>query len=394
MRVSIVSEYLSDNLGDGIIAESERFLLETLGPSVKVNLVDLSLRRRRPSFTEEWERGSTKLLIGGRIGKFRWITNLANGVVRSKRDMREFRMHFQGSDLVMIGGGQLLFDNNLSFPLKLYRVVKVVEAMPCPFVFLGVGVGEKWSRLGRALASYCVSRAAGIAVRDYESKSRLSTIGRHGESCAVVGDSALFAREAFSLPLTQRRAGEGSVVGLGVMSVHAMLQAEDKEREKAEGQLIEFWIKVVAELENRRRVVKIFCNGNKRDAWLSGKLVARLNARRTATSFYAVERPDSPQALVRIINSVDCVVAFRLHALIVAVSAGKGVVPLAWDSKVNAFLSMIGARGSSSKATLENACFVGKLAADGGLRYSAELVAKAKQSTVSYITDVIAKIDK
>ncbi len=52
--------------------------------------------------------------------------------------------------------------------------------------------------------------------------------------------------------------------------------------------------------------------------------------------------PNTPEELCKIISSLDFLVAFRLHAQIVAYSYGVKSIGFAWDVKVRSFSQIIG----------------------------------------------------
>ena len=117
MNILIISESLSNNLGDQAIFKGLKSLIENQGNSV--NSLDLSGRSQTPS------KENTKR-------KSQWVNttvlqikNIIQSILIYTKNKSKYSKAFEACDLIIIGGGSLLINNNLSFPTKLYLLTNL-----------------------------------------------------------------------------------------------------------------------------------------------------------------------------------------------------------------------------------------------------------------------------
>src|SRR5690606_4207920 len=81
----------------------------------------------------------------------------------------------ESSDVILLGGGQLISDVYLNFPLKLYLLSRYIRNNPRPCFVFSVGVSPNISKIGRFLLSRAFENMSPrrISVRDYRSRENL-----------------------------------------------------------------------------------------------------------------------------------------------------------------------------------------------------------------------------
>ena len=107
-----------------------------------------------------------------------------------------WREQLSRCDLVLIGGGQLLMDNDLSFPLKVAELVRIARDLDKHVAFYACGVGREWSWLGSRLFEGALLNpsVSWVSVRDHGSRDLVCSISQcrmriqhYGRSSGVCG---------------------------------------------------------------------------------------------------------------------------------------------------------------------------------------------------------------
>lgn len=113
-------------------------------------------------------------------------------VLPSKADFFSFFGSVSKSDLVIIGGGQMLRDDTslLVIPLLSYRVI-ISKLFRKKVMFYGIGAGPISKKLSRFLVKYVIGRVDCITIRDVHSKELLEEIGIKKDKIVLTADPAL-----------------------------------------------------------------------------------------------------------------------------------------------------------------------------------------------------------
>ena len=337
-RIAICGEIWSTNLGDAVIADSLAYLVMRCRPDADISFVDISGRPGR-SQEQSPARTGRRLRLGPPARWWRQVRELG----------RSFRAWAsQGPcpdtsyDLTVIGGGQLLMDNDLWFPSRLWLLHHTMAPHTRAFAIHACGVGDFWSPIGRWLCSRLLADTGMIArsVRDPISRERAERhLGCPQNAISVVPDPALWAAEAFQAV----RDEETNVVGAGIMSPPGGMQGADSRCTEWLGEpfLLDFWRNVINGITSNGHEVHIFTNGAPEDHAFAVRVYEGLpDALRERATL--LPRPTRSGDLVRMIASFRGIVAQRLHALIIGYSLSVPAVGLVWDDKVQQFGIMTG----------------------------------------------------
>jgi polysaccharide pyruvyl transferase WcaK-like protein len=327
----IAGEVFSPNLGDGIIFETMRDLYQQVDASVKVIPLDISGRHawETPRSTDITKLKSITLARRW-INRFYSLFNYARLTLKFHNSLRQrWSEQIAQADLVVIGGGQLLMDDDLDFPTKLNQLGRLVKENDLPLHLSACGVGANWSKQGKRLVEEVLSQAASITVRDSISQQRLDNIfpGHIAERSA---DPAIWAAELYG-----KAPENGSkTLGLGVLNP-ADVNLRNPGHRLASGELEDFWLELFTCLDLLNVEYELFSNGNLADAAFSRRLVS-LARKRKGLHVCIAPRPSSPQELAVRVRAYGGVIAFRLHAALLAITFGLPCVGLGWDKKIPA----------------------------------------------------------
>lgn len=352
LRVAICGEVRSTNLGDGVIAGSLAYLVRCSVPGAEVSLLDLN---DRPAADGPPGAGVVGALGSWPLARLRHLPGLV-GLNPSRRRWRQLRELGRTAlawgrpweppvapyDLVIFGGGQLLMDNDLWFPSRLWLQHRRLAPHSRAFAIHACGVGRQWSPLGRRLVRRLLAdrRLAACSVRDPQSRRwAVEHLGCPARPPALVPDPALWAGEAFAIP----HQADATAVGAGIMASPMPSQGGDLRAASwlSEAFLLDFWRELIERSVAGGRSVRLFTNGAPEDQAFASRIHSLLAAPvRRHTEL--LPRPRQPGELVALIAGCGGLVAQRLHALIIGCSLGVPAVGLVWDDKVRQFGAMAG----------------------------------------------------
>ena len=233
------------------------------------------------------------------------------------------------SDGLISGGGGLLQDVSSVRPVSYYAgVMHLARALGRPYAVVGQGLGPLRRRPNRRIARSALEHAVHVSLRDDRSIALARRIGVR-RPIDRAGDTALAALSATG-DKAERRGGHVLLAVRGGYPSDAVV-----------GPLR----RVVAELVRDHRVVALPMHGAV-DTDASTALV-------TGIAGASMADPDASLAeKLETISTSSVVIGVRLHALVLAASAGVPAVAVSYDPKVDAFAERAGIPviGSTSAA--------------------------------------------
>jgi len=342
-KIAVFNVKFSPNLGDGVIAECLEHELEQWIKGAHIFGLDLAGRVRWSAPTDARGR-LLRLALLQRVPA--WIRDTAVGLILGLYIYIGLRPAWRRAladvDFVIFGGGQLIQDGDLNFPLKLAAAASVCHRRDLPFAVFAVGATPSRSSLGRCLLRRLLKSQAlvHVAARDAFSASALKSMGC--ERVALCRDPGLLAANLWPAPARPTR--ERPLVGVGI--THPVLlkhhAAEDVVGDGAG--LIDLYVALVRDLVATNCDVVCFSNGGAEDEAIITTLRERFAAVFPAMAMRRLRiapRCSRPRDLAMLIASFDAVIAHRLHACILAYSYRIPHVGLAWDTKVKAFFTSV-----------------------------------------------------
>jgi polysaccharide pyruvyl transferase WcaK-like protein len=338
MKVVTFNVKYSANLGDGVIAECLEAELARRLTDIRIEALDLSGRINR----DNPARSNRRVLALKALQKMPAILRdvLVEGLLRlhlRSKCRPVWREALRDADLAIVGGGQLIQDGDLNFPVKLSIVASECRRNNVPIALFGLGVAESRSRRGAALISSLLhsDELVFAGVRDGESARRLRQ--RRVKGVVVTPDPGLLASRLW--PLTARRRRERPLVGVGI--THPVILQHHGEGQPDDTTAKGLYRSLIRRLLASGYDVTCFSNGAREDqTYLDGVVGSMM----TNADERLTRAPDckTPQELAELVGSFDAVIAHRLHACILAYSYRVVHVGLSWDPKLAAFFANVG----------------------------------------------------
>ncbi|MFC7397623.1 polysaccharide pyruvyl transferase family protein [Chelatococcus sp. GCM10030263] len=341
MKIVLFNVKYSPNLGDGAIAECLERELERRFAGAEVLSLDLAGRT-------EWrapEGGQARVSKLGILQRMpRWCRDIAVEAVlgaRLRSRLRPlWRRALAGADVAVFGGGQLIQDGDLNFPLKLGAAADECRRLRIPYAVHAVGAAPIRSRRGRQLFLRFLSSAADIHIAARDTKSARELAQLTGKDVTVGRDPALLASRVW--PAAERPARERPVVGLGVTHPAVLrYHGTDTVRDGDEA-VMGLYVQLSESLVAAGYDVALFSNGAAEDEAFIGMLGERLRqAGSTGTHIRIVPRCGTPRELAALLAQFDALIAHRLHASILAYSYRVPHIGLLWDGKLSAYFASV-----------------------------------------------------
>ncbi len=330
-KVLIIGEKYSDNLGDPIIADCISFAIRRHLPDVDVKTADFSMRTSISIGAQPRSDNSTQSM---NVLYRRFKRLIGWFLFRGKKYVCHFKQKVDSSDLVIIGGGQLFLDTELNFPIKLFFLQRALSDK-VPSVVYACGVAKSASFLGKVLMRAFAKkiRAESFYVRDAQSVFNAASVLKFKTANPIV-DPAFIVSDVFPVKKSDI-AAERTVVGINVMDAGTLCRIH---RTLSQDMLEVFWHKVISYFISKGFDVVLHTNGAKED----NDFLNEIYANYVSDTRVSLAVPTNSEELCSIISSCDFLVAFRLHAQIIAYSYGIQTIGFAWDSKVRSFSEIIG----------------------------------------------------
>jgi polysaccharide pyruvyl transferase CsaB len=235
-------------------------------------------------------------------------------------------------DLLLLGGGGILYDREASGYLHVPRIAQVL-GVPTATYAIGAGPLERHDER-RAVADVLNAMVA-ITVRDLATRRLLEQIGVTRE-ITVTADPALLLEPAVPEKDTLERQGitrERHLVGMSVRepggATHGL---EDGVYHRLLANAADF----VAE---RFDANVLFIPMEQGDVRHAHRVIAEMGAPHHA---WVLKGTHGPREMLGLIGELDLAIGMRLHFLIFAALAGIPVLALPYASKVTSFLEQVG----------------------------------------------------
>jgi len=332
-RIALAGEIFSANVGDRAIHDCLTYLFKQQNPALEVRSIDLSGRSESGSQrTAGFKQSITRRITPGGATLPLAMMNLGAQLGRRLRGQTvRWQQSLQNADLLVIGGGQLLMDDALNFPLKIDSLASAATAADIPLHFCACGVGSDWSTLGGNLLRAALRNARTITLRDQLSLQRLSRLFP-GLPSQVTRDPAVWAAEVYALPFGPR----GNSLGVGVISREEANQRLARADRFSAADWKRLWLDLVCELAALGHPMELFTTGNPAD-WAFAEQLWAGTKQLGLHQVSLAPGPASPRQLLVSLSGYSLVVAARLHAAILANAIGISTVGLGWDAKVRAY---------------------------------------------------------
>ncbi|MGV9277337.1 polysaccharide pyruvyl transferase family protein [Streptomyces griseosporeus] len=238
-----------------------------------------------------------------------------------------------GLDLLVLGGGGILYDTEARRYLRLVRAAQVRGVRTFAYA---VGAGPLRDAEDREAVRAVLPTMDDIVVRDEESRLVLEEVGIERDLTVTADPALLLPPEPFTEDML-RNEGLPTDVRLVGMSVREPGRAAEK---LDEGDYHALLADVADFLVRRLDAHVVFVPMERHDVRHAHGVLSRMTA---PDKGRILHNAYSPGQILGFMNHLDLVVGMRLHFLIFAALSGLPVLPLPYSGKVFDFARRIGA---------------------------------------------------
>lgn len=274
-------------------------------------------------------------------------------VLEYRRGQRECIGAVSGVDTVIVGGGEQLVEPRLPNPIwgplaQVAHVARHATKQRRGLFFWAVGVGDRWSPVGRWMLRRWIRPAASGTVRDGQSHRRLLQFGVAEDQVVVSADPVFLTRRV------ERRQGRElleTLLGetLGARPVILLVPANDKLRRLTYVDPLVSGCLMAARASGARIAVQItdlqpnYDRILLRHPALQGNDILR----------WLPVRHYVPSEMALIYAGTDAVISSRMHPLILACTQGTPWVSVARSNKMLALSESLGMPTELRPSTLQ-----------------------------------------
>jgi polysaccharide pyruvyl transferase CsaB len=305
-RIGISGSYGGFNLGDEAILQS----------------MVAQVRRTMPAEITVFSRNADDTRRRHRVERVVAVRDITR---------RESRQILEGLDLLLLGGGGILYDSDAETYL---REVFIAHEAGIPVMLYAASAGPLRDPSVRAVARDALNRADIVTVRDRPSRQLLEEIGVDREIVVTADPAILLEPEPLTLDEILRAEAidpTSPLIGLSVREPGPAAPDLD----------VEHYYRLVANAADfmiaRLDAEVVFFPLERRmfDVQHSHGVVSRMRFAQCAT---VLKRDYSPGQVVSLLKHFDFAVGMRLHFLIFSALAGVPFVALPYATKVSGFL--------------------------------------------------------
>ena len=338
--IVICTARYSDNLGDGVIAECMEYVVKKAVPDIQVFHLDLAGRSGYvvSDFQKAHEYKNLFYKLPSFTRSFAVLLAWPVLMLPKLRDAMKSCAPKEPFNLIF-GGGQILSDVALNFPLKFHAVSRFAAKRGALLAVNAVGVSSKWSVWAKCLFGHSLNlpNVVSISVRDQQSHQNLLRHLSLKTHPHVTVDPGIFAQERYGITKAEFIVGKPLRIGVGIAHPSELATQAENPEHFAIDPAVRFWGQVVEGIRSEGHIPVLFSNGAFEDESFLDKVRAFLK--------YDVDfmpRASTPEELSQTIASFHGIISHRLHANIVAFSLGVPAVSLVWDPKVRSFAEIAG----------------------------------------------------
>lgn len=338
MRLVIVGEFDSDNVGDQLIGEGQATLFSGCGCDIRVLSLESSRSLATAGARIQKRNSSMRTLhraLYQRSTLYRHSIESVGQILRKSAYEVRVGEILEGADALIIGGGQLLSDGTLRMLHRLDQITEAAHRSGIPIAIFGTGMSPAKSFLSRRALRRILGRVSGCSrFRDSASmkvavsvRSDIALPESPTPDCAIAG---IAHRRALSPEL--------GLVGVAPMAPRILarigFQSDD---------IDSWWIEIIKSLLEHGAKPVLFSTGVIADSQYAATLQEKMDE--LGVSVDLLPRPRSSDELLSLLGGMDRILAQRLHASISFYAMGGVPASASWDTKVGEFYRRIQLNG-------------------------------------------------
>ncbi len=298
-----------------------------------------------------------KVVGGPELGA---LTAPFGATAMSYDDRAELARAIEDADLVLLGGGGMLYDVDYDATLArfltdppdrqwLYELAKLAAAARAagrPVMMYAIGAGPLFSDPARRVARFIGESAQAVTVRDRASADLLVECGLSPARVQLAADPAVTLEPGPEEAVQQWLAAQGLSsaprpwIGLNLRPWYRFMGVESGEGKMA--RLLAAASEVIRELRARLGATVVLLPFQKMNDDDEEVLARARAASGVNEGAVLAATPTAPEVIVGVLSKLDLMVGMRMHSLLLAMAAGTPFVGLPYSPKVDEIIAAAG----------------------------------------------------
>ncbi len=305
MKILLIGEIYSPNLGDGVIYEVVKKNIQKIYPNSTIISLDISgktkyKKNNQPSKYNNLIPSIIKYPLN-KIKRYLLLNNLLN------------KIDFSNINKAIFVGGQLFQDYFLN---QIHLITKKLSKYQIPTIFNAIGLGPLKNK-NILIKSLNYPNIKSISLRD--SYQEFKKFYNKQIPIFETLDPVLELSNLLDI-----KKNKSNIIGIGFISLNYLNKKISlKEYYNLNKYIIDY-------LDKKNIKWQLFCNGDPKDYNIILNFTKYYNIPSTKISPY----PQTPKELINIISNYNRIISFRLHSHIIASSLNIPTLSFNWDNKV------------------------------------------------------------
>lgn len=332
MKILIIGERYSENLGDAVICETVYNIIKKEYKDSKIDFFDLSGKidynkyySYKRSFIKKIKWYILEKIIKLTLKPFYELYIQDRERHRMMIELYTSNYKKKNYDIAIFAGGALFMDY---FSCLLFYLVKQLSKRKCKIIFHSCGMGILSSNSISLLRQMfknplikCVSLRDSFARFNdlFDIDCYFKETSDTALNCAILYNSSNIKEADF---------------GIGLISIPKYYS---------------FQLNLVKKFYNSQYSWKLFTNGSPWDQKVAYSILKDIGIEENEMNNYVMKRPQNPQELINTITSFNTIVSYRMHSQIIASSFLIPSYGFIWNDKVKEFYSKLGFSSFSFK---------------------------------------------
>lgn len=328
----------NNNLGDQVIFDTCKFLVEKVCPDAKIFVCDISpdkdlmkeIKFSHPQIDCLIERFKDNLYFIQILSFLKWWLSQK----RKTKIYKYYKKYLKQNSKVIFCGGGLIKYSRENFWDFIYSIITYCQRKRIPVYFNAVGVeGYDEKDFYSQLLKYSLNKSCVKKITTRDDIDSLNKYVKDKDKISLVGDPALWTKETYNVEDVKKT----DIIGVGVIRGKIFT---DYGFDFSEEQIVNSYVNIIRKLEEKGYKWQMFCNGAKSDYKMGKNILEKLGL--PESEEYLAPRPRKAIDLVKQIYSYKATISARLHANIIAVSYGIPTIGIVWNNKLKLFGKIIG----------------------------------------------------
>ncbi len=337
-KISIFAFIEDRNIGDPVIGETCKYLVENICNENKINAkIDLYPIFPPKCMKKFWiSKFIRKRCRLNQSNKNRFLTYLIFRiyVALNYKYRRYYKKCLKNTDFVIFGGGGMLKYISQDFWASNYCIIDYCDKHNIPVYFNAIGIeGYDSSNFTCKLQETLVKKKCVVGITTRDDIDALNNILPNQQN-VVVGDPALYSKDFYENKIEKENLVGINTIRSGIFNVNGF--------DITEQELIDFYCEMIKRLDKDCIKWQLFTNGLKCDYELALKILDKLNIVQDENVLASL--PRTTQELANLISKYKGVIAGRMHAHIIATSYDIPTVGQIWNEKIKWFAYHMGAQ--------------------------------------------------